>query len=173
VGQDRYETLSAAVHALLGGGRSLEDVLGDVLRALGEGLGWDLAIAWRADPSGSAMRFARAWRRPDGPGAALVARSETCVFSPGVGLPGRVLARREPAWLEDVQVVPAFPRVAAAVEDGLHAGFGFPILDRHRVVGMIEFFCDEPRPPDGALLAMIDALGPAIGALAAREWDAP
>jgi signal transduction histidine kinase/ActR/RegA family two-component response regulator len=84
-------------------------------------------------------------------------------FQRGVGLPGRVWARGEPAWIPDVVTDPNFPRAPAAAREGLHAALGFPIRLGPTVVGVIEFFSREIRQPDEDLLRMLTAIGTQIG----------
>ena len=70
----------------------------------------------------------------------------------GKGLPGRVWAHREPAWIEDVVDDPNFPRAAAARDAGLHGGFAFPIRRNNEVLGVVEFFSESIAAVDHDLL---------------------
>ena len=47
--------------------------------------------------------------------------------------------------------------------EGLHAAFAFPVLFRQEVVGVLEFFSREIRPPDDPLLEMLATIGSQIG----------
>jgi signal transduction protein with GAF and PtsI domain len=76
-------------------------------------------------------------------------------FWRGVGLPGRVWESASPAWIPDVVADTNFPRAPIAAREGLHAAFGFPILLRGQVFGVLEFFSREIREPDEHLLPML------------------
>ncbi len=91
-------------------------------------------------------------------------------FVSGVGLPGRVWARAQPAWVADVVNDENFPRAPFADKAGLHAAFGFPILCGGAVLGVMEFFTREFREPDLDLLQMFGALGSQVGQFIERRW---
>ena len=72
-------------------------------------------------------------------------------FGKGEGLPGRVWASGEPAWILDIARDANFPRLAAAVGCGLHSAFACPVVVGDRTLGVIEFFTRAhpgagPRP---------------------------
>ena len=95
--------------------------------------------------------------------------SRRTTFKPGVGLPGRVWASRQPAWIPDVVQDANFPRAPVAAREGLHAAFGFPISLRGEVLGVMEFFSREIRPPDAGLLSMLGGVGNQIGLFVERR----
>ena len=95
--------------------------------------------------------------------------SEAMAFGPGVGLPGRVLELRKPAWIVDVTKDPNFPRASAAQETGLRAGFAFPVLVGSEVVAVMEFFADEPAEPDDAVLTIMAHVGNQLGRVIERQ----
>src|SRR5262249_6406042 len=68
--------------------------------------------------------------------------STTSTFGCGIGLPRRVWTTAEPAWIRDVVLDTNFPRARVAAREGLHAAFGFPILLRGEVLGVMEFFSE-------------------------------
>ena len=70
----------------------------------------------------------------------------------GVGLPGRVMATGQATWLMDVTRDSNFPRLRAATDLGVRAGFGFPVLAGASVVAVLEFFSSEAVEPDEPLL---------------------
>ncbi|HKH25811.1 MAG TPA: GAF domain-containing SpoIIE family protein phosphatase, partial [Acidimicrobiia bacterium] len=89
--------------------------------------------------------------------------SARTTFRKGRGLPGRVWASGAHAWIPDVTSDPNFSRSTVAAADGLHGGFGVPITRGRDVLGVMEFFASESRPPDEAVLEMMDAAGAQIG----------
>jgi PAS domain S-box-containing protein len=110
----------------------------------------------------------RSWHAGGG-APAFEALSERITLDPGEGLPGRVLASDEPAWIVDAPDDTNFPRAAAARRSGLHAAFGFPLRSPRGVVGVMEFLSYELREPDERLLQTMRALGGQIGQFVARR----
>ncbi len=90
-------------------------------------------------------------------------------FPPGVGLPGRVLATGQAAWIMDVTRDSNFPRAQAAVDIGVKGAFGFPILVGSEVVAVLEFFASEPQEPDPALLHAMANIGTQLGRVFERH----
>ena len=138
------------------------------LGAIGRPIGWQLGAVWELDPEGESLRCVRTWRA-GAAGAEFQRLSEALALAPGEGLPGRVVASGEPAWLVDAPEDANFPRAAAARRDGLHAGFGFPLRSARGVVGVMEFFSSDPRTPDERLLATMAVLGSLVGQFVARR----
>src|SRR5262249_5723494 len=82
---------------------------------------------------------------------------------------GRVWATGRSHWIPDVVEDTNFPRTPAALQNHLHAAFGFPILLLDEVMGVLEFFSREIREPDRSLIAMFHSLGSQIGQFIARK----
>jgi signal transduction histidine kinase/DNA-binding response OmpR family regulator len=95
--------------------------------------------------------------------------SEAMAFAPGIGLPGRVLEERKPAWIVDVTKDSNFPRSKAAQDAGLRAGFAFPVLAGEEVVAVMEFFSREPAVPDDAVLTIMAHVGGQLGRVIERQ----
>ena len=90
-------------------------------------------------------------------------------FAPGVGLPGRVLASGEPAWITDVTADPGYLRAAVARDVGIGAAFAFPVLPGRKVAAVLEFYVREPREPDRDLLAIMAQIGAMLGRVIERQ----
>ena len=95
--------------------------------------------------------------------------TETSPFSPGVGLPGRVLSSKKPAWIVDVNKDPNFPRAQLASNLGVKSGFGFPVLTGENVVAVLEFFSSEMVEPDVKLLEVMANIGTQLGRISERN----
>ena len=137
-----------------------------LLAAIGESLGWDAGAVWTETGAGE-LRCIETWKAPGQFGA--VTRSLS--LAPGEGLPGRVWASGEPAWIVDVGADPNFPRAPIAVRCGLAAAFCFPIHGASEVIAAVEFLAAGKRDPDETLLATMKSLGGRIGQSVER-WRA-
>jgi PAS domain S-box-containing protein len=142
---------------------SFDDAAPKILEAICETLGWEHGALWEVDREAGSLHCTQIWTAPRTRFSEFTALSRQTTFMPGVGLPGRVWSSRQPAWIPDVVRDTNFPRAAVAAREGLHAAFGFPILLRDDVAGVMEFFSREIRPPDEALLAMLTSVGNQIG----------
>ena len=139
------------------------DAVPRILEAICKALDWEHAALWEIDRRDDVLRCSQLWPATpaDFPEFHSVSRSAT--FARGVGLPGRVWAAAEPCWIPDVVGDSNFPRAPVAAREGLHAAFGFPILLRGEVLGVMEFFSRAIRIPDGDLLSMLTSIGNQIG----------
>ena len=117
----------------------------------------------RVDPGG-------AWSLEE-PGAFESFRRATdaTTFAAGEGLPGRVLASGEPAWIADFSGDANYARAEAAADVGLRAAIAFPVLTGAEVVGVLEFFTDAVEEPDPSLLRLMAQVGKQLGRVVERE----
>lgn len=90
-------------------------------------------------------------------------------FARGEGLPGQVLARGEPAWIEDVLADSNFLRARLAEELGIRGAFAVPVWANGEIVAVLEFFAPEPKVPDAKLLEAMQSIGVQLGRVAERE----
>ena len=125
---------------------NLAEAASGILQAICESLGWEFGALWTIDRNASALRCTDTWHPPAGEFTEFESLSKRSTFSQGVGLPGRVWDDGKPAWIPDVARDANFPRASTAASAGLHAAFGFPILLRGEVLGVLEFFSREIRP---------------------------
>ena len=91
------------------------------------------------------------------------------VFTRGIGLPGRVWANGQPAWVLDVMQDTNFPRAPFAAQANLHGAFAFPITINEKVLGVMEFFSHEIRPPDDDLLQVFVTVGSQLAQFIERK----
>src|SRR5688572_6472718 len=139
------------------------DAVPRILEAICRALDWEHGALWEVDRRVDLLRCAQIWpgASADFPEFNAISRSST--FARGAGLPGRVWASAEPCWIPDVVHDSNFPRAPVAAREGLHAAFGFPILLRGEVLGVMEFFSRAIRPPDADLLSMLTSIGNQMG----------
>ena len=140
-----------------------------ILRAVCENLGWSLGAYWEFDAEAGALRCLVSWRQPGEAFEEFERSTNERMFAPGVGMPGRVWQGGEPAWITDVLADDNFPRAAAAEREGVRSGFGFPVKSGQGVIGVLEFFSRETRPPEEDLLALMALFGEQLGQFVVRQ----
>ncbi|MBI4192304.1 MAG: EAL domain-containing protein [Betaproteobacteria bacterium] len=79
-----------------------------------------------------------------------------------------VLRDKKPVWIEDLSRVTGFGGMSVAAAQGIKAGFALPVIVRDEVVAFLEFFADEPRPEDAALIAAADSVSGTLARLIER-----
>ncbi len=139
----------------------------DVIESVCKHLGWQIGQMWRAD--GLCLRYFGGWHSPAMPCEKFISTSRAMTFAPHQGLPGRVWATRQPAWIPDVTRDENFPRIFAAVVEDLHGAFAFPVMVRGEPWGVVEFFSRRIEEPDEALLQTFAAVGSQIGQFIVRR----
>ncbi|MEJ7638469.1 MAG: PAS domain S-box protein, partial [Singulisphaera sp.] len=164
----RLEVQYTASLALAGSPR-LDDAVPALLRAICDSLGWSGGALWRVDPQADVLRCGALWQSPSSRPEGFAALSRQTTFAPGVGLPGRVWASGQSAWIPDVVKDPNFPRARAAAREGLHAALGFPVVVGRDILGVVEVFSREIQPPDDELLQVLTAIGSQVGQLIKRK----
>jgi diguanylate cyclase (GGDEF)-like protein len=129
---------------------TLEDALAVAVPLIAQHGDWTAGHAWLVDRHTGAMRRAGVWHIDAELLHAPFRDATETTFEPELGLPGRVLARREPVWLEDVSHDPGFPRRGL----GLSGAFGFPVWLDGDVVAVVECFSRLPRSLDDRQMAV-------------------
>jgi two-component system NtrC family sensor kinase len=168
----RTERRLAAQHAttkVLAESATLNEATPRILEAICESLGWELGAIWREDKSDGTLHCVETWHRPGTDLAEFEALTRRTQFSTGSGLPGRVWRTQQPAWIADVTQDSNFPRAPIAARAGVHGAFGFPILLKDELLGVIEFFSREIRKPDDDILHMMSSIGSQIGQFIERR----
>jgi PAS domain S-box-containing protein len=166
----RGERRLAAQHAtarVLAESATLNEATPRILQAICESLDWDVGAIWR--PVQGVLRCVETWHRVGADYTDFEARTRESTFQSGIGLPGRVWETGQPAWIADVTQDSNFPRAAFAARAGFHGAFGFPIVLKDEILGVIEFFSREVRKPDDDILRMLGTIGSQIGQFIERR----
>jgi PAS domain S-box-containing protein len=161
-----------AVSRILSESETLEEALASILPAVGHELGWDLTGYWAVDATTGELVRGDSWSSPTIDVSDFEAASRDRRFSRGRGLPGRVWATGQPAWIDDVRSDRDFPRGPAAAAVGLRSAFAFPIRARDEVFGIIECLARSAWRHDDALLQAVSLIGAQIGQFIERRQAA-
>ncbi len=165
----RRLALRDAVTRALAVSTSLEKAAPDILRTVCDTLGWRMGALWTVEPDLGRLQCVALWHPLPASIPEFEAATRNMVFARGVGMPGRVWATAQPAWIPDVTQDQNFPRGPIAAKEGLRACLAFPIAVGGSVVGIMEFYSQEIREPDTKLLELLGALGSQIGQFVERK----
>jgi PAS domain S-box-containing protein len=162
----QYLAVQHTIDGILAEADGLEDAVPGVLKALGENLGWQVAVLWMAGEE--AMRCVEVWHRPN---AATHGFVETCLRArcvSGEGLPGSAWAENRAVWAGDSPQEESFGREAAS-SDWLRSAIAFPITGDDGSHGVIELLGSEVPNPDKELLYTVGLIGDRLGQFADRR----
>jgi PAS domain S-box-containing protein len=148
---------------------TVDEATRKLLELIGRSFGWPVGVLWTVDPVADVLRHTDEWIDRGIEVGDFVELSRGLTFERGVGLPGRVWARGEPAWIADVKRDPNFPRGEVALRSGLRAGVGLPVFGREGVLGVMEFFAPPVRVPDPDQLELMRTVGRQVGQFVERR----
>jgi PAS domain S-box-containing protein len=161
--------LQYSVTGILAGSNDVNESARRVLRAVCENLDWPVGVLWRVDRESDCLVCVDLWHAPEVDIGDFEQVSRGLRFEKGQGLPGRVWATGEAAWIPNAADDENFPRSLVVREAGFHSAFSFPILIGNEVIGTVEFFNREIQQPDAELLRMMTSLGGQIGQFQERK----
>jgi PAS domain S-box-containing protein len=160
---ERLLALEYAVSQVLAEAASFDDAASQLLQVIGEGLEWEVGVLWRVDLAAQVLRCRATWLAPASRALEFVALSRGLTIAPGTDLPGRVWSGGESIWVADVRMERPFVRFHAATQAGLQGAFAFPIRGGSDILGVIEFFSQQPPRPNADLLQTVAVLSHQIG----------
>lgn len=161
--------LLKAVAVVANEATTIDDALRRCLARLCDYTGWYLGHVYLRDPGGDLVPTG-IWHSVATEDHRIFREAtEQMPFGSGVGLPGRVLASGRPEWIAKVTGDLNFSRAEAARESGLRAGCALPLLVGSEVVGVLEFFTDQPVEVDESLLEVMAHVGTQLGRVVERE----
>jgi PAS domain S-box-containing protein len=161
--------LQYAVTQILSQSRDFIESAGRILRAFCDSLDWEVGALWRVDRAANVLRLVEICHASEMQTPEFDKLTRTITFVKGIGLPGRIWANAEPAWVDNVAADTNFPRAPVAAREGLRGAFGFPIKVGEDILGVVEFFSPEVRKPDDELLTLVAGVGGQIGQFTERK----
>ena len=154
-----------------------ESALAVILRIVCETKGWNYGEAWIPCTDETVLKCSPAWysHADSVSGGNSINKfrsfSEDFKFPPGTGLPGRVWSSQEPEWQEDVsyESTQIFLRAHIAMECGLRAGMGIPLVIDEQVLAILVFFNFESSKQDMQLVESISAIAAQLSSVIQRK----
>jgi two-component system, sensor histidine kinase and response regulator len=157
------------VTLVLSESRTTAEAIPKILEAICESMNWSVGALWRVDVISGLLRCVEFWHKPNYECPDFEGLTRRLEMANGMGLPGRVWLNGEPAWIPNIVEDSNFPRTPAAMKNGLHAAFAFPVRFQNEVIGVVEFFNRQIQEPDRELLSMLNSLGMQIGQFLGRK----
>lgn len=172
--QKRSKARSVIQHGttqVLAESHTLLDAMPKILHAICDLSHWDLGVLWFVNENiqPAVLNCAEIWHQSSAKETEFSRVTMQTVFTQGLGLPGRVWASGEPTWVPDVMQDTNFPRAQFAAQANLHGAFAFPIRNKEKVLGVMEFFSYEVRRPDDDLLQVFVAIGSQVAQFIERK----
>ncbi|MBE9207786.1 response regulator [Nostoc sp. LEGE 06077] len=158
-----------AITRVLAESTTIAQTIPQILQAICESLGWDVSEIWMIDQQANVLSFFDLWHRESLQMQEFKTLSQQITFAPGIGLPGRVWASCELAWLTDVVSDPNFLRSQVAMQLGLHGAFSFPIRSEQKIFGVITCFSHQIQQYDPDLAKIIHSIGEQVGQFIQRK----
>ncbi|MEH2380255.1 MAG: adenylate/guanylate cyclase domain-containing protein [Nostoc sp.] len=168
-----------AITRILSESQSVKQVIPQILQSICQNLEWDLGELWtpnqyigtsvQGHSINAVLRCVEIWSSRVICVREFKGITWQTTYIPGVGLPGRIWIRRLPLWIQDITEDGDTRRSQPAAEAGLHAAFGFPILDNSEILGVMVFFSRDIQPKDKDLLQMVGSIGSQIAQFIKRK----
>ncbi len=160
--------LLQSVAATANQAETAEDAMQPCLQRICEYTGWSVGHVYLRDSLGVLVPTSIWYLSDEERFEAFRAVTQATQLATGVGLPGRVLASGEPAWITDVTTEPNFPRAEQARAGGIRTGIALPLLVGRDMVGVLEFFSDRTLEVDEPLMDVLAQAGRELGRVIER-----
>ena len=157
-----------AVSKVLASADDLSSVLPTIIASICINLGWELGAFWQYASNRPVLVCTHISAANQELGT-FIAESRKNELLAGEGLPGKVFATSEAAWIADLTEDEHFKRNSTAARAGLKSAFAFPVLVGNDAIAILEFFAVSFREPDHELLETMVALGRQIGQFIKRK----
>lgn len=158
-----------AVKRILTESFTFDETASKIIRAICEDWGWTTGEFWALDRQANILRYVEIQHSLPVDFSEFEKNTRHFTFRLGVGLPGRIWATGEPAWIVDVTKDANFLRCSYAAKVGLNSAFGFPIRFGSKILGIMIFFSREIHRPDADLVNMFIDIGAQIGEFMERN----
>ena len=159
------QTISMAISTA----ENLQSMLDIILRRVCEVAGWVYAEVWIPSSDGKHLEYGGAWNGSLVPLEEFAMRSKEFKFPPGIELPGRAWATKQPVWVKDVILNVNGLRAKVVKNIGLKAAFAFPLFAGEEVVAVIVSCTFEPIEKDEHLVNLISSMSSHLGWIIKRK----
>lgn len=168
---EQLRTLEHAVTRSLATADSPAQALKVAMRAICETENWECGRYFQVDEKQGVMRLCEAWSVPNEAVERYVSASRDLVYTPGLGLLGRVWQSGTALWVSDIFSDARVSQSALARDCGIHGAFVFPVMSEGKIIGVFAFNSREVRESEEQLVQAISVIGSQIGQFLVRKHD--
>lgn len=156
----RYRHLNRTIAETLAESAEIHEAIPRILKAMGEGLGWQYGAYWTPDDEATTLRCAATWCDTDLDVKELDVDTKQRVFEVGEGALGKAWESGEPVWIYDIEHEPDSLRPEIARSAGMCSAIYVPIPtgQAERRDALIEFLQDRPTPVDEGMIEMLHTI---------------
>ena len=166
----RWRMMEHAVTRVLAEAASVGDAMPQLLRTIGEAMGWCYGSHWAWSGQDGTLTRREYWTDFGGDVRPTDARPWLrALLERTSGLLWRAWIGREVTWIADLAKEPGFRRGRSALELGFRSAYSFPVTVGADAIGVMEFFGRETRYPDEIVLQITRSLGSQIGQFIRRK----
>jgi diguanylate cyclase (GGDEF)-like protein/PAS domain S-box-containing protein len=146
------------------------DVMPEIIQTIGETLGSVCGALWIFNKNDASIQRVAIWSVPD-PTVENYFRvtPDFLPTLPQSGLLARTLQTAKPIWISEISHDPYYVHTPGIREAGLRAGFAFPIQAGGDILGIMEFFSQQPQSIDLEMLQSANFIGRHIGQFFQRK----
>lgn len=152
--------------------KDLHSAIATALTKICDSTKWSYGESWLPAPDRKTLVSGSACYCVDATEETRVFRkiSEGYAFSPGMGLPGRVWATKKPEWIRDVSINhDIYLRLKSAMDAGLHAALGVPIIENDEVLAVLVFYMSEPSKEEERHVNLVSTVVAQLGSIIRRK----
>jgi PAS domain S-box-containing protein len=164
---EQRQTMEHAVTRVLADAQTLAEASSRIIQTICETMGWHCGTCWVSDRETGLLRCLEAWGPETPEIREFLDFSLHRTFMPGAdknkGLIRRAVAEGKPVWITDIAGDKELQRAGLIAKARLHSFYGFPIMLGNEVLGAMEFFHRDIRPPDDTLSLVAQSIGSQVG----------
>ena len=161
--EDNFKTYQTITELLTNASLTVSEAISKTLSLVCEITGWQIGEFWRVDESSNVLRCIEIWHKPQLKITELIAESKQLALPPSVGLIGKVWSSGNPLWVTELIKESDFKLTKIARNLGMNGNFAFPVKFSNKVIGVINFYDYESKPPNEILHKLIVNIGIQIG----------
>lgn len=140
-------------------GADFDAVIGQVLGATCEVMGWSCGGAWRLDEQAAQFLCFASWTSSLAADRMYASFRALELIADGHGVIGKAWFEAGATWVTDLAAEPGFQRRDAVLSAGMRSAFSFPVLAQGKPLCVMEFFSTTRLAPNPFVLASADPIG--------------
>jgi signal transduction histidine kinase len=166
-----YRTLALdyAVIRALNESPTPQEAAQHILQTICVSIGWDIGTICDVDTQSARTSCIGVWQKALTDALEFTASNPENNFTCPTALLNRVVASRQPQWINDLRSPINFSQPAIASATQIQSGFGLPILSGNDLIGVLEFYSYEVQQPDPELAQILATIASHIGQLIQRR----